>query len=89
MICPPQPALVFVPAARPRCGARNTDEADSLCEPQQDSSGEWDCPARFGPDNQVIAPTAESLAVFDAWIDVHQSCGDGVCCAAPAGEATS
>ncbi|NEV80100.1 hypothetical protein DYI24_23985 [Rhodopseudomonas sp. BR0C11] len=89
MSCPPQPALVFVPAACPRCGARNTDEADSLCDPQQDSSGEWSCAATFGRDNQVIAPTAESIAAIDAWIDMHADCGDGLCCAAPAGEVAS
>lgn len=87
MSCPPQPALLFAPAACPRCGARNTDEADSLCEPQQDSSGEWDCPAEFDNAGNVVAPTAESFAAHDAWFGVHHDCHDGVCCAAPAGEA--
>ncbi len=54
MSCPPQPALVFVPAACPRCGARNTDEADRAVVVEPLHSAEVDPFARLAKLNQGL-----------------------------------
>lgn len=51
------------------CGARDMDEADGLCRPTSDETGERYCSGRFNEHGMSEIPTPESLAEIEAWCD--------------------
>lgn len=61
--------IVFVPKPCPHCGARNEDEANTLCRPSTDQTGERYCAGEFNAEGVAVQPTPESIAAMDAWID--------------------
>lgn len=61
--------LVFVPTPCLRCGARNEDEAGTMCRPSSDETGERYCAGEFDDDGVSVQATPESIAEMDAWID--------------------
>lgn len=67
----PKPALSYQPAPCPRCGARNMEEADQLCRPVEDETGERDCATEFNDGGVSVQPTPESLKAFDDWLDAE------------------
>jgi len=79
--CPPMPGLVYVPTPCPTCGARTLDQANTLCRPIEDQTGERSCEADFNDDGVSEQPTPESLAARDAWIDLHHDCDTERCVA--------
>lgn len=64
------PAIQYAAAPCPRCGACNVYEAAAACRPQRDQYGEGTCPSdREDEAGNLLHPTPESLAAYDAWID--------------------
>lgn len=51
----------------PGCGARDMDEADRMCRPQSDQTGERYCSGRFNEHGMSEIPTPESLKAIDDW----------------------
>ncbi len=68
-----QAGLVFVPTLCPQCGAKDMDEADRLCRPSTDQTGERSCGGEFNEDGISVQPTPESLAELDRWCDEQGS----------------
>lgn len=65
----PQPALAFEPAPCPTCGAVDESQAETLCRPSQDQTGEYSCAGEFDDAGRAVRPTAASLAALDAWYE--------------------
>ena len=63
----PMPQIRYVHGPCERCGARDLDEADRLCRPESDQTGERYCDGRFNEHGMSEVPTPESLAELDAW----------------------
>ena len=63
--------LVFSPAACPKCGAATVKQAESLCVPSQDETGEYYCPGSDREDaaGYLLQPTPQSIEAMNAWID--------------------
>jgi hypothetical protein len=61
--------LVFVPTPCPTCGARTEKEAETMCRPSSDETGERYCNGEFNEAGIAVQPTPESIAAMDAWID--------------------
>lgn len=68
---PPAPSLEYRLAPCPGCGARNVEEAATMCRPASDPTGEVYCVAEFDCKGRSIQPTDASLAALDAWCDGH------------------
>ncbi len=69
----PMPKIEYAPAPCPGCGARTFKEAETMCRPTSDETGErscagTDCPEP-APNDLLMFPTAASLAALDAWCD--------------------
>ncbi len=64
MNTPQPPALVFVPTPCPGCGATTELEAETMCNPQSDQTGERSCNGEF-QDGVSVQPTPESLKAWD------------------------
>lgn len=67
---PPMPPLKYAPVPCPTCGATNETDAETMCRPSTDETGEWFCPGEFR-DGVSVQPTEESIRAIDAWIDRH------------------
>lgn len=66
------PSIVYHRAPCPGCGATTLDEAQKLCRPTTDQTGEVSCPGDEADDaGYILQPTPASLAAMDAWIDRH------------------
>lgn len=63
----PMPAVEFEPRPCPSCGATTVYEAETLCRPSQDQTGEYDCAGEFDDAGRAVRATAASLAAIDAW----------------------
>lgn len=61
--------LVMAPTPCPGCGAKNEAEANTMCRPSSDQTGEHSCRGNFNDAGISVQPTKESLAAMDAWID--------------------
>lgn len=48
------------------------DEADRLCRPSSDETGEQFCDGRFNEHGMSEVATAESLADLDRWYDEQE-----------------
>lgn len=66
-------ALDWKPALCPQCGARTEDEAETLCLPTSDETGEYSCPGgeRSDAQGRLLQPTPESLLAMDRRIDAE------------------
>lgn len=65
------PPLDWQRAPCPACGATTVKEAETMCKPQRDETGESDCAGSEREDAEgfLLQPTAASIAVIDAWCD--------------------
>lgn len=61
---PKAPDLVFVPTPCPGCGATTELEAETMCKPMSDETGERFCNGEF-KDGISVQPTPESLKALD------------------------
>lgn len=68
----PMPSPIFAPAPCPQCGAVDMDQANDLCRPSTDETGERYCGGEFNDDGVSVQPTAESLAAIDLWCDAEE-----------------
>lgn len=57
----------------PQCGARDMDEADRLCRPKSDETGEQYCGGRFNEHGMSEIPTPESLAAMDQYYAAREA----------------
>lgn len=64
-----QAGLVMVATPCPGCGARTEKEAETMCRPTTDQTGERSCCGEFNDEGISVQPTPESIAAMDAWID--------------------
>lgn len=66
----PPPAEIWAPAPCPRCGARTEREAEAVCKPGFDETGEHVCPgSQQDAEGRILQPSPEYLAALDAWIE--------------------
>jgi hypothetical protein len=69
---PPMPAVAYAPAPCPTCGARTVKEANGLCRPRFDETGEATCAGQDEDESgNLTQPTPESVAALDEWIERH------------------
>jgi hypothetical protein len=80
--CEPMPELKYHREPCHFCGAVNELEAETKCRPTSDETGERYCGADFDKEGFAVAPTQDSLAAQNAWIDIHYDCFEG-CVAVP------
>lgn len=75
--CPPMPELKFKPEPCWKCGAVTEKDAETMCKPSTDQTGERYCGSDFY-NGFAVAPTEESALAMDAWINLHHGC-EGEC----------
>lgn len=73
--CPPMPDLKYHREACWKCGAVTEIDAETMCKPSTDQTGERYCGSDFH-EGFAVAPTSESVLAMDAWIDIHHNCDD-------------
>lgn len=66
------PSLKYERAPCPACGALTEADAQMMCKPSTDDTGEVSCVGEFNAQGFSIQPTAASLAAIDRWIDETQ-----------------
>lgn len=59
--------LVFVPTPCPSCGAKTEKEAETMCRPTSDETGERSCNGDFNAEGISVQATPESIAELDRW----------------------
>ncbi len=68
----PAPALELERAPCPTCGARSEAEANGICQPRSDETGEVFCDAsETDSEGYFLFPTQAYLVALDAWIDAE------------------
>lgn len=70
----PPPVVRYERAACPGCGATTVDEAERLCRPRTDETGEVSCAGGElnDGDGYLLQPRPDDLKRFDDWIDAQQ-----------------
>lgn len=65
----PEPALVYVRAKCPKCGARTLKQAETMCRPTLGIDDEYTCPAGENEDAAgfLRQPTTASIKAQDDW----------------------
>ena len=79
MKCPPAPDIELAQAPCPDCGAQTEDEAENICKPKTDETGERYCAGEFDLYGRSVVPTPESLKKLDSWFADHCNCEADVC----------
>ena len=64
----PQPEPEYERGPCERCGARIQAQAEKICQPQRDETGEGTCPADFDAAGYSIRVTPAYLDALGAWI---------------------
>jgi hypothetical protein len=63
------PPVRFEPGPCPGCGATTEVEANTMCKPSTDQTGEVSCAGEFDGSGRSIVPTTESIKAINDWID--------------------
>jgi hypothetical protein len=65
----PRPQYERAPCEK--CGATTERQAETLCRPVQDISGDYECPGKFNARGQSIRQTADSVKQQSAWFSAE------------------
>jgi hypothetical protein len=85
LLCPPRPELKYQREPCHKCGAVTEVDAETMCKPESDETGERWCGSDFH-EGYAVAPTQESLLAECAWYDAHYACDADGCAAQAFGE---